>query len=653
MRRLLFASVLLATACATTTTTRPIAVAPANADASVNAIVHNYVLEFLRLNPMVSTYLGGAGLDPSLVAVDGKLRDDSQPAIDREDHWLAGVARSLEAVDPATLSHQMRIDRDVALAQIRYQLHLHQVRRHQQRSVDTYTDEPFRAIDFQMQGFTPTGPNTWGTPEEWSLLVERLKAVPSFLANAEQQLRAGIQSGNTPDYRALYRHGIESTAASAKYFDEALPQIASERIAGPQREQLLTAVRAASPGAAAAFRHFHDFVAATFFDDPTKESGVKPRFGGDRFAFGEKEYDWALKNNLRVDSSAAQLFDSAWPVVQTTQRAMVVLARQIGESHGWNLPQDDFAAVRFVFDQLSNEYPKNDDEMFAWYRQTAARLVDFARRTGMFDVPAEYKLDIVETPPPLRSAMDGAGYYPAPPFKKTGVGRFYLNPTGNDSAALRMNNRASLADLTAHEGFPGHDWYYKLQSEHPPSPLRWLTPGEVEGSSSMWEDSMSAEGWGLYAELLMAEPEPGAPSGFYTPEERLYQLQGELYRDLRVRIDTGIHTGRMTYDEATDLYSQVVDFLPGSCRDSGALHNDTKRASCSAAEGAIFRYSKWPTQAITYRLGRDEIYALRKEAARVLGPRFDLKRFHLLFIDEGSIPPGYFAEGLLRELGVR
>lgn len=216
-----------------------------------------------------------------------------------------------------------------------------------------------------------------------------------------------------------------------------------------------------------------------------------------------------------------------------------------------------------------------------------------------------------------------------------------------------MKLRFTSAILSAHEGFPGHDWYYKVMSVEPPSPVRWLTPGEVEGSSSMWEDSMSAEGWGLYAESLMAEPQPGVPDGFYTPEERLYQLQGKLFRDLRVRVDSGIHTGRMSYDEAVDLYSTIVDFLPGSCRDANALTSDAKRASCSAAEGAIFRYSKWPTQAITYRIGRDEIYRLRDETARALGPKLDLERFHLAFIRQGSIPPGYFADELLKELGAR
>ena len=166
----------------------------------------------------------------------------------------------------------------------------------------------------------------------------------------------------------------------------------------------------------------------------------------------------------------------------------------------------------------------------------------------------------------------------------------------------------------------------------------------------MWQDSMPAEGWGLYSEALVAEPQPGAPNGFYSPEERLYQLQGKLVRDLRVRIDTGIHTGRMTYDEATTLFSEVTDFLPGSCTDTSARRSDAKRASCEAAERAIFRYSKWPTQAITYRLGKDQIYALRAEAAKRLGDRFSPKTFHLLFIRQGTIPSGYFGETLLNEL---
>jgi len=620
-------------------------------DAQLKQIHDTYVVEFLRRNPTVNTYLGGAGLDTSLKDVDGTLRDYSAAALEAEDKWLSDAQKNFEPVDANTLSPNRRIDRDVALAQIRFLLHQHQVRRYQERALDTYTDEPFRAIDWQLQGMTQTGDKTYGTAEEWSLVAKRLSAISRYLQVAQDQLAAGIKSNNTPDFRMLKRNGIDTSEADAKYFDETLPKLAEERLSGDQRDQLLTQIREASKQAATAYRGLRDYVKTTFFDDATAAK-AKTQFAGDRFAMGEAEYNWALKNNFQLDKTAAQLYEEAWPIVESTQEQMIDLAREIGKSHGWSLPAEGPAAVRAVFDQLSKDYPKSDAEMISWYRDAAFRLVDYARKTGIFDVPADYKLDVVETPPPLRASIDGAAYYPAPPFKTSGVGRFYVSPTDNDIAALKANNRSALADLSAHEGFPGHDWYYKVMTQFKDQigSVRWLTPGAVEDSSSMWEDSMSSEGWGLYAEALMAEPQPGFPQGAYTPEERLYQLQGKLYRDLRVRIDTGIHTGRMSYDDAVDLFSQVVDFLPGSCRDTASSASDDKRASCKSAEGAIFRYSKWPTQAITYRLGKDQIYALREEASKLLGDKFSAKTFHLLFIKQGSVPAGYFREELLREL---
>jgi uncharacterized protein (DUF885 family) len=620
-------------------------------DSELKRIHDAYVVEFLRRNPTVNTYVGGAGLDPSLKDVDGTLRDHSAGALEAEDRWLADAQKSFESVDANKLSANLLIDRDVALAQIRFLLHQHKVRRYQERALDTYTDEPFRAIDWQLQGMTQTGEKTYGTEDEWSLVAGRVATIPHFLSVAQDQLLAGVKSGNTPDHRVLRRNGIDTAEADAKYFEKTLPELAVARVTGARRDDLLAKLRDASKQAAEAYHKLRDFVAATFFDD-VAATKIKPAFSADHFAMGEAEYDWALKNNFHIDKTAAQLYEESWPIVEATRKEMIDLSREIGKAHNWTLPVEGPAAVRAVFDELSKDYPKSDAEMISWYRDAAFRLVDYARKTGIFDVPADYKLEVVETPPPLRASIDGAAYYPAPPFKTTGVGRFYVTPTDNDPAALKSNNRSALADLSAHEGFPGHDWHYKVMTQYRDriAGVRWLTPGAVEDSSSMWEDSMAAEGWALYAEALMAEPQPGAPQGAYTPEERLYQLQGKLYRDLRVRVDTGIHTGRMSYDDAVDLFSQVVDFLPGSCGDSSATAKDDKRASCKNAEGAIFRYSKWPTQAITYRLGKDQIYALREEAAKVLGGGFSAKAFHLLFMKQGTIPAGYFRDELLREL---
>ncbi|MDQ3754914.1 MAG: DUF885 domain-containing protein [Acidobacteriota bacterium] len=614
-----------------------------------------YMREFLRRNPTVNTYLGGAGLYPSLREVDGRLRDHSAGALAAEDRWLASTLKTFESIKPETLSPNMRINRAVALAQIRFLLHQHQDRKYQERALDTYTDEPFRAIDWQLQGMTQTGEKTYGTPEEWALVVKRVSTIPQFLKVAQEQIAAGIKSGNRPDHRMLRRNGINTSEANAKYFAETLPKLAAERLApGAARDALLKQLNEAGAGAAAAYRGLRDYVAQTFFDDVKKPGveGVKAQYRADRYAMGEAEYNWAVKNNLRIDKNAAQLYEEAWPIVQATQKEMIDLAREIGEQRNLQLPADGNEVVRAVFDELGKDYPKSDAEMVKWYEEAARRLVEYGRKSGVFDVPADYKLEVVETPPPLRASIDGAAYYPAPIFKSSGVGRYYVTPTDNDPAALKENNRSALADLSAHEGFPGHDWHYKLMTQYRDliAPVRWLTPGAVEDSSSMWQDSMAAEGWALYSEALMAEPQPGFPTGFYTPEERLYQLQGKLYRDLRVRIDTGIHTGHMSYDDAVDLFSQVVNFQSGSCRDAATLKNDAKRASCESSERAIFRYSKWPTQAITYRLGKDQIFALRREAQQLLGDKFSPTEFHVLYMKQGTIPAGYFREELLKEI---
>ncbi|MFN8065418.1 MAG: DUF885 domain-containing protein [Vicinamibacterales bacterium] len=618
-------------------------------DPLITRALSRYVVEFLKRNPTVNTYLGGAGIDPSLGTVDGQLRDYSPEAIAEEDRWLAMTARELGAVNVGALTEAVSIDRDVAIAQTRFLLRQHQVRHYQERAVDTYVTEPFRAVDWQLQGLTQTSARTWGTAEEWALLVRRVRAIPRFLATAQQQLEAGVKAGRVADRRMLERDGLGTSQANATYFAETLPKLAAERMtADPGRETTLADLRVAAKEASAAYLKFRTFIAGTFFEADGRT--IKVEYAADRYALGSSEYDWALANNFHLETKSQQLFDESWPIVDATQKQMIDLARQIGQQKGWSLPADGQAAVRAVFDQLSNDAPKSDAEMIEWYRDAAFRLVSFARETGLFDVPAEYKLDVIETPAPLRASIDGAAYYPAPPFKEAGIGRFYVTPTGNDPAALRANNRAAIADLSAHEGFPGHDWYYKLLTRHRDavSPVRWLTPGAVEDSSSMWEDSMAAEGWGLYAEALMAEPQPKAPNGFYTPEERLYQLQGQLYRDLRVRIDVGIHTGRLGYDDAVTHFSEVVDFLPGACDAAGRAKSEAKRASCETAERAVFRYSKWPTQAITYRLGKDAIYSLRQEAQKRLGSKFSLKDFHLAFIRQGTIPPAYFKDALLR-----
>jgi len=134
-------------------------------------------------------------------------------------------------------------------------------------------------------------------------------------------------------------------------------------------------------------------VARTFFDAPSGHAGpsVKPAFLEDRFAAGEEAYDWALRNNLRLTTTAAELYEKSLPIVESTRLAMVDLAQRIGASHHWPIPQGP-GAVQTVLAKLSLAAPPSDAAMLEAYRATGVRLVDYARRTKLFEVPAGYRL---------------------------------------------------------------------------------------------------------------------------------------------------------------------------------------------------------------------------------------------------------------------
>jgi len=619
---------------------------PEHQDAPFNALRDRFFLRALELNPVTATYLGGDAYDPSLARINGQLRDWRPEALENERTFYQGIESERAKVDPGTLSPQARIDHAVLGAQLAFLLRQSGERRYQERAIDTYVAEPFRGVDWQIQGMTAgeqgTGNGERGTEEEWQLVTERLRAVPAYLEAARANLLAGKKSGNLPDHRMIERDGVTGSRANADYFRKTLPANARGYLGTrPFAQAVLTDLASASRQAAEAWDGFAGFLLATYDQNDLT----------DRFAAGEEEYGWRVSHCLRLDRNLEDLFAYGADQVARYENQLFevaeIVSREAGLTLSWGSDPDRQASARKVLDYLSHDSPKNDDELFQWYREVGERAVAYGREQQLFEVPSDYRLDVIPTPPVLRSTIDAA-YYPAPPFKKSGVGRFYLTPTGNDPAALKLNNRASIADTAVHEGFPGHDWYYKYQTQHATeiSNIRWLTPGAVEDSSSMWQDSMASEGWALYSEELMAEPVEGKPYGFYSAAERLYELQGQLLRAVRVRVDVGIHTGRLTFDEAVDYFTEHVSFYPQAR--AAAPKDPTARAITENAGRALYRYSKWPTQAITYNLGKTAIIELREALKRKQGDQFSARAFHERLMRMGTIPAGYFRDWFLR-----
>ena len=604
-----------------------------------------YFVFHLDKNPVTSTYLGGDGYSPMLATANARLRDYNQAALDQELREYRALRASIELIPRETLTGADRADHQLMMSQLDFLVHQMADLRYYRRALDTYVAEPFRGIDWQIQQMPDATGGLLGNESDWQQVVARTLAIPAYLEIAKANLLAGKTAGSLPDKRMVQRDGISGSRANAEYFRVTLPSTAQRFIGTrPFAAGMMTQINASGNSAAVAWENFAAWLSQNFDVNEV----------ADRFAAGEQEYEWRVRNVLRDTRTAAELYEFGAAQVALYTGKIVAVAREFSENGKLGLPfgtdANNYASVKRVMEFLSKDAPRNDDQLFKWYREAGDRAVAYGREQKLFDIPATYRLEVVPTPPVLQSTIDAA-YYPAPPFKKSGVGRFYLTPTGNDVEDLKLNNFASVATTAIHEGFPGHDWHYRYMTEKKDqiSPMRWLTPGAVEDSSAMWSDSTATEGWALYTEELMSEPVGNRKYGFYSAGEYLYMLQGQLLRAVRIRVDVGMHTGRMTFDDAIDYFTEHVLFTPGARLRAAA--DPAAKAAFDSATRAIYRYSKWPTQAITYNLGKNAIVELREACKARAGSAFSPKEFHERYMSQGQIAAAFIREQFVDACG--
>jgi uncharacterized protein (DUF885 family) len=174
--------------------------------------------------------------------------------------------------------------------------------------------------------------------------------------------------------------------------------------------------------------------------------------------------------------------------------------------------------------------------------------------------------------------------------------------TSNFAERSLIDNEA----IAYHEGIPGHHMQLSVQQQ-----LTGLPKFRLHGLGF----NAYIEGWALYAEEL------GKEVGFYQdPVSDYGRLSSELFRAVRLVVDTGIHAKGWTRD-------QVVDFF----RKSGAVDEPTIQSETD-------RYIAWPAQALSYKLGQLKIRELRERARKELGAKFDIRSFHDEMLDGGTLP---------------
>ncbi|MDE2430832.1 MAG: DUF885 domain-containing protein, partial [Burkholderiales bacterium] len=169
---------------------------------------------------------------------------------------------------------------------------------------------------------------------------------------------------------------------------------------------------------------------------------------------------------------------------------------------------------------------------------------------------------------------------------------------------FEKRNLISVESIAYHEGIPGHHMQISIAQELP----------DVHPFHRALNDEYIAyvEGWALYAERL------GKEVGFYQdPVSDFGRLSSELFRAIRLVVDTGMHARRWTREQALDYFQENAGILP---------------------ESEVDRYVVWPGQALGYKIGQLKFIELRQRAEAALGSHFDLRHFHDMLLNAGPLP---------------
>ncbi len=519
-----------------------------------------FLSETFQDSPVLASQLGIDGHDD-------QLDDVSESAFADRSKRAAAWLQKLDALDGSDCaSDEERLDRDLIRSTLRGRAILEDWLMWR-RQPETYSNPGLSGVFILfLHRLKPE-------QELVRAAVQRLRAIPRALEDGRRNLKPEL----TP--RIYVERAIRAVRSGSRYLSEILPNEVSDA----QLKGELSDWGGVASGAMDVYAEF-------------LESTLLPKAHG-HYAIGRERYSRLLREKEMLDYDAASLRERGRREYERLAEDLRRSARVIDGTDDW--PR--------VLRQLNQDHPTTPEAMLRAYAESTERARQFLKDRDLVTLPPGEECSVEPTPLFQRPVTAVASYNSPPPFSTSMRGHFFV-PFPPDGASeeeiqqrLENNAYAAIPTTSVHEAYPGHHWHLVTAKGNPSAVRRtFRTP-------------YFTEGWGLYAEQVMRE------QGFFSdPRQEMCQYEATLFRAARIIVDTSLHIGDMTFEEA-------VEFM----RTQANLPEPTAKAE-------VTRYCAWPTQASAYLTGCLEILRIRERYQRERGG--SLREFHDTIGRSGGLP---------------
>lgn len=419
-------------------------------------------------------------------------------------------------------------------------------------------------------------------------LLARLEAYPALVDQHLELLREGLARGVTPPQVVL--RDVPAQVAALCTADPLAspllaPFVAAARAAPAGERARLEQAAARLMGGRIAPRldALRDFLQRRYLP------GARAATAWHALPDGEAWYAFKVREQTTTSLTPREIHAIGLAEVERIGAALQATLRDAGFSGG-------FAAFCEFLRSDPRFYCTSAGELLREYRDLCKRIDPQLPR--LFGRLPRLTYGVIEMPAYSAESQTTAYYLPGSP-EAGRPGWFYAN-----TSKLAARPRWEMEALSLHEAVPGHHLQIALAAELD------LPPFRRHGGPNAY-----VEGWALYAESL------GAEMGFYRdPYARFGQLSYEMWRAIRLVVDTGLHALGWTREQAIEFFA---------ARTGKPLHDITVE---------VDRYLVWPAQALSYKIGELAIRRMRTAAEAALRERFDVRAFHDELLGEGALP---------------